>query len=677
MSDALTLGRTLAHGQRRGSLMTGQAGRGAALGPALETLESLSREAAQGVVPITGRQWRRSVMDADLDGCRAAYCAARTPATSALDRHGSGVSRRLRPAVLELAARASDLCGRLEILAALNPGDQAAPRAAEAWRQAIVDDLRIVLFAAIEDAAVPVLSARPSLPDCAAENRDVLLAAFGVPSDELVDDEGSFSDTRLIAAYRLRLPRLQMACDRILTLVAEHPPSVFTAASGARDVVTSASPGLTLWAARDIRSRILDAYAADFERTARILASAWTEMDKESLSFSRLRDRVRRASEATTQRERSIALLEAYKHMAEGLTRRWVAVLLRLTGMDETGPHPTLGTLGESATARLGLLGAPLNSALLPAVRNAEAHEDLDFDEDTGNLVVGDTTVGFAAVLDCLTELDTLQRAWIVGRLAAFADSPELGLAVGRQGTHRPRTADFAFAKERFGHAGQRLRSFTRDRDQLEIVIDRLEADACGPCFLAMTQAAAILHGITRFMVRLPGRDDPVIDLPATALHSNLPVLQLAAANFPDGLPQATFLPCLTWCRLACEPVDEAARVAAWLTLNDAQHAVLDAEANPMAEAPRLRVRLRVVAAAAATTGDLLPRGNHLDVLFRAVRIVENCERALAGGVRSAAVDVLLDNIVRTRDRLGGPPAILPTLDATPLSEAAYPHKMW
>jgi hypothetical protein len=64
----------------------------------------------------------------------------------------------------------------------------------------------------------------------------------------------------------------------------------------------------------------------------------------------------------------------------------------------------------------------------------------------------------------------------------------------------------------------------------------------------------------------------------AGILHTIWPVLELAARSFPDALPQVTFLPCLTWVRLSCEPVEEASRVAVWMALNDAQAAILDAD---------------------------------------------------------------------------------------------------
>ena len=232
------------------------------------------------------------------------------------------------------------------------------------------------------------------------------------------------------------------------------------------------------------------------------------------------------------------------------------------------------------------------------------------------------------------------------------------------------------FAKQRFGHAGQRIRSFVRDRDRLDVVIDGLRAEACNPCFVALTQAAQVLPTVQHFVIRVPDRDAPVIDITSGVLRENWNVFVLAAKYFPDGLPQATFLPALTWARLPCEPLEEASLVAAWMALNDAQHAVLDAEVAPE-ELKRLPHRLGLVIAAATSTIRLLPPGPHLDGLARARRITLAAANVFARDPFSPAAEVLMNRIYDLRNELlGDPPAVLPTLDPTPLRAGAYPHPM-
>lgn len=119
------------------------------------------------------------------------------------------------------------------------------------------------------------------------------------------------------------------------------------------------------------------------------------------------------------------------------------------------------------------------------------------------------------------------------------------------------------------------------------------------------------------------------------------PARQLARSRarraiFPDALPQVTFLSCLTWARLSCEPMEEATRAAAWIALNDAQHAILDAEAAAR-ELLRLLDRLRLVEAAIAATVRLLPQGPGLDSLVRARRMARANASARADGGRNTS----------------------------------------
>lgn len=142
----------------------------------------------------------------------AVYAARRLDAVSTADRSGAALGRRLRPAALDLARAAGDLCDRLETLGELEPGDE-APRTAHAWRDLVAQDARAVITAAIDEVDPPPNRPWPALPSAAADDRDVLLALFGIAANELTDDTGSFCDARVLAHYRLRLVELQRLCD--------------------------------------------------------------------------------------------------------------------------------------------------------------------------------------------------------------------------------------------------------------------------------------------------------------------------------------------------------------------------------------------------------------------------------------------------------------------------------
>jgi hypothetical protein len=246
-----------------------------ALATALAALPLPTSDLPVALLPISAAQWRRSVSDADLDARVTEYGRCRLRVSSTTKCDGAALGRHLRPAALGLARAACDICEHLEILAALDPDKDLAPNTACDWRKLVAQDAHSVLVAAVDDAESPQAPTWPTRPDIPDDGeRDVLLTIFGIPTEDLTDDAGSFCDSRVIAFYRLRLLELQKACDPILNLVGDRPPSIFTAVSAVRDLVTSASPSVTLWGARDIRTRILAAFNADPTRTCAALAEA-------------------------------------------------------------------------------------------------------------------------------------------------------------------------------------------------------------------------------------------------------------------------------------------------------------------------------------------------------------------------------------------------------------------
>lgn len=134
---------------------------------------------------------------------------------------------------------ANDRCESLELLAAFDPDVKAASTAAGAMRRAIAQDAHSVLQAAADGIGSPPAPTWPVLPGLPDDEPDLLLKIFGIPAEKLTDDTGSSCDFRVLAFYRFRLPELQRACEPILSLVGDHPPSVFTAVSAVRDLATS------------------------------------------------------------------------------------------------------------------------------------------------------------------------------------------------------------------------------------------------------------------------------------------------------------------------------------------------------------------------------------------------------------------------------------------------------
>jgi hypothetical protein len=626
---------------------------------------------SNGVLPVSEAQWRRSLDDATLTLLFTEYGSRRRAVLDVAEATDAAIGRKLRPAVLRFVETARQLAETLSLLAVLRPDMVVSDLAAGTHDQLAVD-ADAVITAVIDGRVAPSEPAWPDLAAMTTSGNDPVLALFDSEAEDLADEQGRFSDARLLARYRLRLPELEARCDPVLKLIARRPISVFAGATAVRDLATSASPFLTLRTAKAVKSQLIEAVARDPDRTLAVIAEAAQGTERDWFNFARLTNALVHANDATTERDRATSYLQAYKHMAEGIVRHWVWTLLRLSGLD--GEAPPVGVLGEPAIARLGELGKHVASALEPAMRNAEAHDDFVFDDDDGMLVTGEQRFSEADIQARLTELDILQRGFIVGRLAAFADEPRLDGDVPKDERLNSPSRDLVDARQRFGHAGQRVRSFVRDRDVITVVIDDLRPEACNPCLLALTQVAQIqsLRRVSRLVVRVADREDPVVDLPAPVVAANYPVLMLTLQFFPDTLPQVTFLPCLTWARLACETEEQALRAAAWFALNDAQHAIRDLEESARL-AMRFSERLLVVNAAASATLSLFADSEHLKPLKRSHRMVRGLRNAWRDGY-TASTGTQLAGIARAMDQLGDPPAILPTLDKRSITEALDRH---
>jgi hypothetical protein len=219
------------------------------------------------------------------------------------------------------------------------------------------------------------------------------------------------------------------------------------------------------------------------------------------------------------------------------------------------------------------------------------------------------------------------------------------------------------------------LCSLRREHDQVDVEIDALRSERCNPCFVALVQAAQLLPQVTLWRVRLRGRPDPVIELPTSVLHLQFPLFCFAAYRFPHSLPQTTFLPCLVYTRLKLESADDAGRAGGWMVLNEGQHAINDM-CSGVDDAATFGEKLSLAGYAAGVAEQLLPSTSGAP-LRQAARTLESVGAALRDPSTSrVGWEINLDRVMRIRDRLCDPVAVLPTLDPTPLVEVDNPHEV-
>ena len=193
--------------------------------------------------------------------------------------------------------------------------------------------------------------------------------------------------------------------------------------------------------------------------------------------------------------------------MVEGQLRPWAWALLQICG--RTGPKmPEVSSLREQLVS----VGFPLQldaaTAILPEARNASAHEDYLWDEESRqSLRVGDLAVANVEDLEeaanrAYTFVAVAEGAWrwsgtILPELARLLDTenPPSGLRVINERK----------ALDHFGTSGLSLRRWTHENRRLTVVLDKLPRRSVDPCFQAAIWVSRHLESAERVVVKIGG----------------------------------------------------------------------------------------------------------------------------------------------------------------------------
>jgi hypothetical protein len=186
--------------------------------------------------------------------------------------------------------------------------------------------------------------------------------------------------------------------------------------------------------------------------------------------------------------------------------------------------------------------------------------------------------------------------------------------------------------------------------------------------------ASRRLERTERFVVNLPEMAMPAMDLAREPLDATFGVWLQAFRDF-QVMPSSTFLPANIAARLAVEAPQIAVRAAAWLALDDALDAYLEAGVTtsaPMSKAiGPLICRLNLITTALAATIATLSQHN-VRPLEEARELVKTAGESALLPARGLNVAVALQMPVEIRNRRDRypVPALLPTVDARPLDQA-------
>jgi hypothetical protein len=306
-------------------------------------------------------------------------------------------------------------------------------------------------------------------------------------------------------------------------------------------------------------------------------------------------------------------------------------------------------------------------AAILPAVRNAAAHEDAWWDGAAGVLRVGNAAVTIDDVEDATARAYALMSGAECAWACARGASPEFALMLDTEDPEDGLPAiNQIRALNHFGTNGLLVASAHHEGSTLVVALETLAIEQVNPCIQAVMWASRHLVSTERFRIVAPGLAHAALDLQRPALDATFVVWQEARAFF-TAMPTSTFLPAVAWARLTLEMPDESARATAWLALNDALHAYDEThdEMGPAsARAARLSARLSLIATAVAATMTVLPTAaceplhEVLDLTDEAAHWSSSIAEGRTGGPSSA-----LEGRARALHATWSSPAAFPTVD--------------
>lgn len=503
--------------------------------------------------------------------------------------------------------------------------------------------------------------------------QDPCEVAFGVAYDKLCDATGTFSPTRLLSHFYGQYAELERRLSRMLEPITPSPPDLLTALNIVEAFILTDRPAVALRTA----VRIHDLFLAELDKDPEALSAPLREMklsvDRSAASHAGIVRTVGQLDSAETAADRAYLALDLYRRFVEGQLKPWARALLTIRG--RSAPS-TLSALRDQLLADGSPLLHDAAAAILPTSRNASAHEDYVWDEEQQLLHVGDSVV----------RPDDLEEA--TGRAYAFMAGAECGWACARSSS--PQFARLLDADDppggftalnarsavaHFGSNGLKVNRWTLDHGTFTVTLDELPYRSINPCFQAVMWASRRLETTQRFIVTLPNRSKPVLDLSRPPLDATFLVWRQALTSFA-AMPVCTFLPANTWARLAMELPERAVKAAAWLAINDAVHAYMDAKEVPgplPGRVAHLVAHLRLIATAAAATAATLPEQATAPLLS----VMELADSAASWNVSAAhglgtSEAASFEREIHVIYESLPVPAVLPTLDARPLDQIEW-----
>ena len=642
--------------------------------PASERLTSYTPALLRSGVPVSHAAW--------LNGLEHAGLARNAnPLQHEMDELFFAVAaddaKGIRLKAVALAQRTEDICSDLSVLAACT--------AARGRMGAVIEELKKLAGIALnrcisasppsmEGPATTIKSAIGQLYVESADTcSDPCQRAFGVSREDVVDVNGIFSSSRLYGHYYGRYGELLARVEEVWSSFTETPPILENVLTPTWMLVHTEQPLTMFRAAVFAREQIQRSFAASPSESGEVLRVYKMRIDRSRANHAGAVRTQKALWASETRAETAELTLDLYRRVVEGQFRPWAWTLLQLRG--RAGSRmPELSSLRDLLIADGHRVLVDAARAILPAARNAAAHEDFVWDDELEKIQVGDATTSVSE----LEEATTHAYEFMCGCECAIVDCRASDGALleamnSEDPPHGLLARNLAVAIDLFGTNGLRVRAHTLDRGTFSVHLEDWALQSVNPGLQALTVASQVLPKVQRFQIRVGDSRVIAADVDRAPLQKNWHVWLTARRRFSE-MPLCAFLPANAAVRLAVEQPIQASRAITWMALNDALHAFADVDdecdspRGVKRKWPHLQARIELICLSLGVANEVIDEiggdaAGAQELLRRIAREVAKPTRQIVLTYMAS----LIKDLERRWDELG-PAPILPTLDTTPLN---------
>lgn len=415
-----------------------------------------------------------------------------------------------------------------------------------------------------------------------------LRSMFGLDWDP-VDASGEFKPGRVMEGYAYQPDALMRRLVPHLASLGLRPVNDALASIAMIGwIVTSPNPPLAAWAMH-VAINVMFTPGRDGIRA-------------EALDAQRSRDSVARQSRARTlsdlaaaaaadsEEQRAHLLASAYRRVVEGPVRQsaWAIICMARGSASKT---PNLGQVRELMITHNEFLRAIASSSVFPWLRNAQAHETLEWD-GVDQVVRGE---GDTLTLDQLREAVDLCITFDRGCEAAFtfARALQAGPAIGTPSElDEMRMPPWMRAESFFASNGLVLEHLETNSHLVKATVKQLGEADINPCFQALVVLRRLLPRAQAFEVVVAGETKPSLTVNASALDDSLVALEYSHSCL-TATPLGAFLPANLNARMRSESARVALRSISWMAVDDVLDAI-DGSPALIDEGGRWLLRARI-----------------------------------------------------------------------------------